>query len=53
MNKEEVRKPNHGDMTTSRPDKRIKAAGDRGDSDLFFLSFLETDAWMKSFLKTF
>jgi hypothetical protein len=26
MNKEEVRNPNHGDMTTSRPDKQIKAA---------------------------
>jgi hypothetical protein len=26
INKEEVRKPSHGDMTTSRPDKRIEAA---------------------------
>ena len=55
MNKEEVRKPKkHGDMTTSRPDKQIETAlGIEVTVIYFFLSFLETDVWMKSFLKTF
>jgi hypothetical protein len=26
MNKEELRKPSHGDMTTSKPNKRIEEA---------------------------
>ncbi len=54
MNKEEVKKPNRGDMTTLRPDKQIEAVWVIEMRVIcFFLSFLETDAWMKSFLKTF